>query len=284
MEHRLLRCKDLTKCYDGKTYALEDVNIDIEAGKIYGLIGRNGAGKTTFLKLLAKYLIATKGSIDFDGSICLSRDYQHYFLRLKCRDLYLLARENFPNWDEKFFQQLVSEVDFPLKKKYDKVSRGNQNLFGIMLALASGSDLILLDEPYTGLDPVNRKIIYSHILKLNEEKQKTFIISSHLVTELEYLLQDVIMIHSGKVLIHDDLEAIKSNAYSIVLNKDLLPRFEKRLKVVHKEVLANQVTLKVYGKMSHSVLDELSKYGAQVQGMDLQDLMIALSLNGGAIA
>lgn len=282
--HKLLTCNNLTKKYEGDFYALNHVNLSIEEGKIYGLIGRNGAGKTTLLKLLANHLLPTEGNIDFDGHICLSRDYQHYFLKQKCSVLFALAKENYPNWDEDLFNQLIKELEFPTKKRYEKISRGNQNLMSIILALSSNAELILLDEPYTGLDPVNRKIIYRHVLRLNEEANKTFIISSHLVTELEYLLQDVIMIHKGELLLCDDLDHIKGKAYRVTGNEEQLKHMRSKLKVIYEEKLGHQITLYVYGAISASLKTELEESNALIQGLDLQDLMVALSLNGGELA
>ncbi|WP_105614167.1 ATP-binding cassette domain-containing protein [Vallitalea okinawensis] len=281
----LITCSHVSKKYDKDFFALKDVNLSFEKGKIYGLIGRNGAGKTTLLKALIQQLFPTNGEIRLtdDIKVCLSRDYQHFFLKQKCSAILQLAREMYPKWDKDFEKELIKQLQFPYKKVYEKISRGNQNMLSIIIALCSKADIILLDEPYTGLDPVNRKIIYQHIIQLNEEEDITFIISSHLITELENMLQQVIMIDSGQVIIDDELEAVKSKAFRFTGVEEILNKELKGLNIIAREKLGNQLIIDVYDFIDENTLGTLEKVGIHVSLLDLQELMVGLTMKGGAL-
>lgn len=279
----LITCSHVSKKFDKDFYALNDVNLSFEKGKIYGLIGRNGAGKTTLLKAVIKQLFPSAGEVKLTEGIkvCLSRDYQHFFLKQKCSAILQLAKEINPNWDREFEKQLIRQLQFPYKKVYEKISRGNQNMLSIIIALCSKADVILLDEPYTGLDPVNRKIIYQHILRLNEEEGITFVISSHLITELENMLQHVIIIDSGEVIINDELDVIKSKAYRFIGSENRLLERLKGRNIIAREKLGNQLTIDVFDTIDLGFINTLEKEGIHVSLLDLQELMVGLTMKGG---
>lgn len=208
----LLTTNGLTKQY-GRHKAVNAVNLHIRQGDIYGLIGRNGAGKTTILKMLSGLVAPTEGEFSLFGKT--GRDSYEYMsrvgtlieepgiypnmsaaenLRLKCLAVGVRKKGTV---DELLRTVGLADVG---KKKVKKFSLGMKQRLGIALALAGNPDLVILDEPINGLDPQGIAEIRETLLRLNKEKNITFIISSHILEELSKIASNYGMIHDGVLL------------------------------------------------------------------------------------
>lgn len=208
----LLTTNGLTKQY-GRHKAVNAVNLYIRQGDIYGLIGRNGAGKTTILKMLSGLAAPTEGEFSLFGKT--GRDSYEYMsrvgtlieepgiypnmsaaenLRLKCLAVGVRKKGTV---DELLRTVGLADVG---KKKVKKFSLGMKQRLGIALALAGNPDLVILDEPINGLDPQGIAEIRETLLRLNKEKNITFIISSHILEELSKIASNYGMIHDGVLL------------------------------------------------------------------------------------
>ena len=208
----LLTTNGLTKQY-GRHKAVNAVNLHIRQGDIYGLIGRNGAGKTTILKMLSGLAAPTEGEFSLFGKT--GRDSYEYMsrvgtlieepgiypnmsaaenLRLKCLAVGVRKKGTV---DELLRTVGLADVG---KKKVKKFSLGMKQRLGIALALAGNPDLVILDEPINGLDPQGIAEIRETLLRLNKEKNITFIISSHILGELSKIASNYGMIHDGVLL------------------------------------------------------------------------------------
>ena len=208
----LLTTNGLTKQY-GRHKAVNAVNLHIRQGDIYGLIGRNGAGKTTILKMLSGLAAPTEGEFSLFGKT--GRDSYEYMsrvgtlieepgiypnmsaaenLRLKCLAVGVRKKGTV---DELLRTVGLADVG---KKKVKKFSLGMKQRLGIALALAGNPDLVILDEPINGLDPQGIAEIREPLLRLNKEKNITFIISSHILEELSKIASNYGMIHDGVLL------------------------------------------------------------------------------------
>ncbi len=208
----LLTTNGLTKQY-GRHKAVNAVNLHIRQGDIYGLIGRNGAGKTTILKMLSGLAAPTEGEFSLFGKT--GRDSYEYMsrvgtlieepgiypnmsaaenLRLKCLAVGVRKKGTV---DELLRTVGLADVG---KKKVKKFSLGMKQRLGIALALAGNPDLVILDEPINGLDPQGIAEIRETLLRLNQEKNITFIISSHILEELSKIASNYGMIHDGVLL------------------------------------------------------------------------------------
>src|SRR5690554_3628804 len=203
------RLEGVTKVFE-KTTAIDNVSLEIENGKIYGLIGRNGAGKTTLLKLLANQLQPTAGIIkkgdtllrysdELTTQICLARETINIkgILNFNARKIFDFASRIYPEWDSDYCHRLIKEFDLDIKKKYIKLSKGMHTLIGLIIGLASRAPLTLFDEPYVGVDPVYRELFYELLISDYENNKRTIIISSHLINELENLFERVLIIDKG---------------------------------------------------------------------------------------
>lgn len=212
MNEYVLKTNSLTKSYHGVN-ALHDVSVTLEAGKIYGLIGQNGAGKTTLMRLIAGLSFPNHGSVELFGHTG-ERELQTERKRLGCMIEYpsltpnMTARENLklhrimrgiPNKEvEDELLKLVGLADTG-KKKAKNFSLGMKQRLGIAIALLGNPELLILDEPINGLDPLGVVEIRNLLKKLCEEWQMTILISSHNLPELYQTATDYIIIHKGEI-------------------------------------------------------------------------------------
>lgn len=212
MKEYVLRTKGLTKSYSG-TKVLQEVSITLEAGKIYGLIGRNGAGKTTLMRLVSGLAFPTEGSIELFGKSDKA-GLQQERKRLGCMIEYpsfipYMSAEDNLNYhriirgvpSKTIVKELLDMVGLSNtgKKSAKNFSLGMKQRLGIAIALLSDPELLILDEPINGLDPLGVVEIRKLLTKLCEERQITIIISSHNLPELYQLASDYIIIHQGQI-------------------------------------------------------------------------------------
>ena len=207
----LVETRNLTKQY-GKHKVVSNVNLSVDKGEIYGLIGRNGAGKTTILRLLCGLAKPTEGEISLFGQE--SHDMIHTRDRLgiliESPGIYpgMSARDNVKLKcfamgisSKNYMEELLDDVglSFACKKKVKHFSVGMKQRLGIALALAGNPELVLLDEPMNGLDPQGMAEIREMIIRLNKEKGITFIISSHILGELSKIATSYGIMEKGEL-------------------------------------------------------------------------------------
>ena len=213
----------------GSTYALSDVTLRIERGVVHGLVGANGAGKTTFIKHLLGLLKAQHGSVRVFG-LDPVRDPVGVLGRIgylsEDRDLpewmtvAQLMRYNqafFPAWDERFADQLRIDFELDPKQQIKHLSRGQRARAGLLIALAHRPELLILDEPSSGLDPVVRNDILSAIIRTVADEGRTVLFSSHLLDEVERVADQVTFLHQGRIALNAPLQEILGRHRRLVL-------------------------------------------------------------------
>lgn len=218
----VLKTENLTKSYHGVT-VLNNVSVALEAGKIYGLIGQNGAGKSTFMKLITGLAFPTSGSVELFGhtgekALESERKRLGSMIEYPSLDLSMTAKENIRLHrimkgvpDEEVEDELLKLVNLSDtgKKKAKNFSLGMKQRLGIAIALLGNPELLILDEPINGLDPIGVVEIRNLLKKLCEERQITILISSHNLPEMYQTATDYIIIHKGQIkekLTLDELE------------------------------------------------------------------------------
>ncbi|MEA2077091.1 MAG: ABC transporter ATP-binding protein [Candidatus Marinimicrobia bacterium] len=224
MEH-VISINGLTKDYK-QVRALEDIDLRIPRGRIIGLLGKNGAGKSTFLKCLLDFL-RYEGEIaffnkplsewkhDLHTRVAFIPDVSGLDPRLTVRETMEFTAAMNPTWNEKKADQLFAKSELPPDQKVGTLSKGMKTKLFLLLTLAKDVDILLLDEPTLGLDIVFRKEFYDLLLGEFFDETKTVIISTHQVAEVENILQDVIFIDKGHIKLHEAVDHLKSN-WSIV--------------------------------------------------------------------
>ncbi|WP_261570532.1 ABC transporter ATP-binding protein [Frankia gtarii] len=214
----------LTRRYRGHV-ALDDVTVDIEDGTITGLLGRNGAGKTTFLRIVAAQEFPSAGEVRVLGAspsendavlrrMVLVREDQTY-PDIKVKHVLRAASWFHPNWSDELADTLLGAFDLPAGRAVKKLSRGMRSAVGIVVGLAARAEVTLFDEPYAGLDAVARQIFYDYLLADYAEHPRTILLSTHLINEVADLLERVVMIDRGRVVLDADADTVRGAATAV---------------------------------------------------------------------
>ena len=288
MTEEKLVCKNITKTY-GKTDVLQDVDLELEKGKIYGLIGRNGAGKTTLLSILSAQNPATKGTVTCNGMpvwenrealehICFSREInpmgttgQGNSYRVK--DYLRAAAWYMPNWDKEMAERLVKEFNLDTKKKVMKLSKGMLSMLTIVIALASKADYTFLDEPVAGLDVVMREYFYRVLLEEFAESGRTFVISTHIIEEAADIFEEVIMIDKGKIIVKENTQDLLDRAVHVSGKAEEVDAATAGLNTMRAEKMGRSKGVTVLLKEGQSVQKNAD---ITVQPVSLQQLFVAM--------
>ena len=224
-----LKCENIKKVY-GKKEVLKDVNLELESGKIYGLIGRNGVGKTTLLSILSSQNPAGSGRVTLDGEdvwenekcidrICFSREISQMSgfgqNNLKIKDYMTAASIFYPNWNRELAKELIEKFGLEPKKRISKLSKGMLSMVTIVIALASEAEYTFLDEPVAGLDVVARDQFYKLLLHEYGKSGRTFVISTHIIEEAADIFEEVIMLDRGEILLKENTQELLERAYHV---------------------------------------------------------------------
>lgn len=242
----MISIKNLTKTFDGFP-ALTDLSLCVQKGSIYGLVGINGAGKTTIINLLAGIYRPDAGEITFDGEgiydnaalksrIGLIPD-ELWFPSCSIEALARTCRKIYSGWDEEKFQKLTDIFRLDKKKNLRSLSKGMKKQAAFALILSTGPDWLLLDEPIDGLDPIARKAVWNAIVDDVAMRQMTVLVSSHNLREMETICDAVGILSRGTMKLERELDDMKSSLHKIQLafeNKDSFQRLEGRLPALHK--------------------------------------------------
>ena len=285
----IVECMELSKDYKEKE-ALKGLTFSLAENKMVGLIGRNGAGKTTFLKTCAGYLKPTSGKIKifgetpFDNLNALSQmifvdEEVQYDESFTLRDIKKMGSICYKNWDEVYANKLLKYFNLKENLKYKKLSRGLKTQFNMIMGLASRAPLTLLDEPTLGLDVAVRKEFYHIILKDYMEHPRTFLISSHLMSELENMLEEMILIHDGKLVFQKSIEELQDYALYLNGREDTLTPFLKGKKVLHTEGFGNSVLVGIINDLRKEELTYLKDHKVEISKAKIEDIYIWLTEN-----
>lgn len=212
----LLKCIHLEKSFANKK-VLQDINLTIPRGKIIGLLGKNGQGKTTLIKLINDLLTPTKGEILVNGKnigVDSKRSISYlpertYLDKTMTVDKVIEYFEKFyDNFDSKKARKLLKDLDLDTTLKLSKMSKGMQEKVQLVLVMSRIADLYILDEPLGGVDPATRDYILDIILS-NFNESASVIISTHLIADIERILDEVIFIDKGKIILHSDSDELR---------------------------------------------------------------------------
>lgn len=215
----LVTCKNLDKSY-GQKKILKDVNLTIESGKIYGLLGTNGSGKTTLIKLINGLLVPTKGEVLIKGenpgveskkviSYLPERTYLPNDKRVK--EVIRYFRDFYADFQEERAYRLLEQLKIDTNSKLSELSKGNKEKVQLVLVMSRDADFYVLDEPIGGVDPVARDFILDLIIK-NFKEGSSILLSTHLIADVERILDEVILIQDGKIVLAESAEKVREES------------------------------------------------------------------------
>jgi ABC-2 type transport system ATP-binding protein len=283
----VVEVKGLTKSY-GKVTAVDHVSFKIEANKIYGLLGRNGAGKTTIMHMISAQQFATSGELKVFGEepfenskvlnqICFIKESQKYPDTFRIIDVLAVAKTLYANWDDAYAHALVEDFRLPIKRKIKKLSRGMLSSVGIVVGLASRAPLTIFDEPYLGLDAVARVLFYDRLLEDYAEYPRTVILSTHLIDEVSRLLEHVLVIDNGKLLLNEDADALRGRACTVSGLKSAVDAFARGKEVLDRTAIGSAATATIMGELSGQERKYAEELGLEFAPVSIQQLIVHLT-------
>lgn len=278
---RGIELKNLTKHYK-ETKALEDVTLTIEYGKVYGLLGRNGAGKSTMVNLISNRIFPTSGEIFVDGEPSIENDAalrkiftmsEHNLLPVdkKFKDAVKIVSMFYPDFDEDYAFKLAQLFELDVKKKLMSLSTGYSSIAKLIMALASGADYIFFDEPVLGLDANHRELFYKLLIERYAETGSTFIISTHLIDECANLIEKAIIIDKGRLITADDTDRIMEDSYTVTGAAELVDKYTAGRTVVGSDTVGGIKSAYVKGKPGNV------PQGLEISKASLQSLFIQMT-------
>lgn len=282
-----LTAQGIVKRYGNKE-VLHKVNLELESGKIYGLIGRNGAGKTTLLSILTAQNPADAGTVMLNNQpvwenpaalqhLCFSRELNpvngNSVNNLKVKEYLRIAAAFFPKWDRAEAKRLIQEFNLDTKQRISKLSKGMLSMVTIVTALASKAEFTFLDEPAAGLDVVARERFYRLLLEEFNETGRTFVVSTHIIEEASDVFEEVIIVDKGQILLKENTQELLERSFHISGHEDEVEKACAGLKTYHEERLGRSRGVSVLLEPGQRIPDG---YDVSVQKLNLQKTFVAL--------
>ncbi len=217
-----IRIKNFTKRY-GKITAVDGLTLDVPKGSIFGLLGQNGAGKTTMIRTMLNLLQPTEGSIEVLGLDSVKESLEvrkrigylpeepTYYTWMTVDEIVGFNAAFYPSWDQDLADKLLDDLGLPRDRKLSSLSRGMQAKVGLVMALGPRPELLILDDPTSGLDPVVRHEFLEAMIANVQSEGGTVFFSTHLLHEMERIADEVAIIHEGKLRLRGSLESVKKD-------------------------------------------------------------------------
>lgn len=212
----IIKCDHLYKTFDNKEI-LRDVNLSIPKGKIIGLLGKNGTGKTTLIKLINDLLTPTSGEILVNGKkpgveskriISYLPERTYLDKNMKVEQILTFFEEFYDNFNKEKAIKLLKDLDLDINLKVSKMSKGMQEKLQLILVMSRDAEIYILDEPLGGVDPATRDYILDTILS-NFNEGASIIISTHLISDIERILDEVIFIDKGSIVLTSSADELR---------------------------------------------------------------------------
>ena len=257
----MIEATNLTKKFDD-ILAVDHISAKIREGNVFGLIGTNGAGKSTFLRMAAGVLKPDEGNITVDGMDIYENeaakrkffyisDDQYFFGNATPQDMMNYYRIVYPDFDVSRFDTLMNSFGLQKNRKINPFSKGMNKQVSILCGICAGTEYLFCDETFDGLDPVMRQAVKSIFANDMEERNLTPIIASHNLRELEDICDHVGLLHKGGILLSRDLDEMKMNLHKVqcVLKEGTRPEDIEGLEILKTERRGKLLTLTVRGEL-----------------------------------
>lgn len=289
MNNEAIVVNRLTKAF-GKSMAVDHISFTIPKGSVVGFLGPNGAGKSTTIKMLLGLLRPSTG-----GSSLLGHDSQNIPPPLWARIGYVpedsriydwmevkffvdYTSSFYPNWDYAYANELMQKLELPPNKKLRTLSRGQRGKVFLLLALAYKPELLILDDPVSGLDPIVRREFLEQIIELLQHEGRTVLFSSHILDEVERIADHILVLNQGKLLANQSLDSLKTSMKRVKMSFD---------SEAPKVSLPDALTVKQNGhfvsatfrSLSHERISELKHYRPkqfETEDLNLSEIFVEL--------
>lgn len=285
----MIEAINLTKRFDD-IVAVDNINATIKDGSVFGLIGTNGAGKSTFLRMASGVLKPDGGQIMIDGVPVYENeavkarffyisDEQYFFNNSTPKDMMIYYRNVYPKFDEIRFHNLMASFGLDEKRKINTFSKGMKKQVSVICGVCANTDYLFCDETFDGLDPVMRQAVKSIFANDMEERNLTPIIASHNLRELEDICDHVGLLHKGGILLSKDLDDMKTSIHKVqcVLPEGMEPEDLIALHVIKIEKRGRLCTLTVRGAALEveNVMEAVNPVFYEMIPLSLEEIFIS---------
>lgn len=283
-----LTVKHLSKSF-GRHHIIDDISLTLEPAKIYGLLGRNGAGKSTLLNILTNRIFADEGQLMIgdqqinNNDQALSKMYlmsevDMYPKHTRLHQMFDLTDSAYGDFDYQTAEQMLKEFELDGKDILTDLSTGQRTLAQLIVALNVNVDYVFMDEPVLGLDANHREMFYQALIKSYQNKPRTFVLSTHLIEEIEQMIEHVIILDRAKIIEDTPMDELLQRAYAISGPAQEVDQYTAGLRVLNSTILGKIKT--------NYVLDQLDDQRTipdrvKIDHYDLQHLFIYLTQGGG---
>lgn len=282
----IVSIEHLSKSF-GHKKVLSDISFTLEEPAIYALLGRNGSGKTTLLNLLTCRYFPDHGKIQIFGEepydnipvlsdICYMRDHLAGFSELRLKRILSYAKTFYPNWDDGMMNRCLSLFHLNEKEIYSNLSKGMQSAVSITIGLSARTRLTLFDEIHTGLDASIRQDFYKLLLEDYMEHPRTFVLSTHLIDEMENLFSHVLMLKDNQLILQESLESIQEKSFELTSNTTFPPFVMEKHILSSSEFLSTKKLL-IFDTLTAFEKQQLQKKNITISHLSLQELFITLT-------
>ncbi len=282
-----VQVRGLTVRY-GRTLALDAMDLDIRGGTITGLLGRNGSGKTTAASTIAAFRRPTAGTVLVDGEdpweneritpqVLLVRESGDVLVDKSLRYNLMLTEGARPDFSRQTAERLLDRFELDPSSKPAKLSRGKKSAFGIVQAIAARASLTILDEVHLGLDAPSRYAFYDELIADYVEHPRTIVLSSHLIDEIERLIEDVVVLDHGRVLLARDAQSLRDQGLSVTGPASAVDAFVAGRTVLGRQRLGGTAQVTVLGGVDGADAARARESGLELGPVPLQDLFVHLT-------
>jgi len=272
----------------GNEAVLRNMNFEINDPKIYGLLGRNGVGKTSLLSLIGSFREPTSGKILINGE----EPFENAKIMQEVTFMYVKdfsdesdspvkalqgVNRYRPHFDLDYGMKLLKMFKLEGKKPLAKLSKGKQSAFNAVVGLASRSPITIFDEVYLGMDTAARDLFYKELLNDQQLHPRIIILSTHLVSEMDFLFDEIIIISQGKILLKELFDDVVSRGVTVTGSIDNVNAFTDKKEILNEEQLGDTRSVTLYQKLSKDELAEAKAMGLQIGPVSLHNLFIHLT-------
>ena len=278
-----IEARGLIRFYGG-TRGVAGLDLDVPEGTVMGLLGLNGSGKTTAIKLLLGHLVPNSGTVRVWGEdpvelyaatrsriayVADEAELPHWMTLKEGMELYA---SYFPQWNADNADDLIKRFALPMDQRFSTLSKGQKRRFFLCLAVAQQPDLLVLDEPAGGLDPVIRRDFLDLLMELRSARDVTILLSSHILSDVERIVDRVAFIHEGKCLLQDELETLKSRVKRLCIKDEAAKaRIRARFDVISTRTIGDTTQIHV----SNFQESKLEGIHCSLEQLNLEDIFLA---------
>ncbi|MGG2107987.1 ABC transporter ATP-binding protein [Lysinibacillus pakistanensis] len=274
--------KNVVKTFKHKK-ALKNVTFTLEGPKIIGFLGHNGAGKTTFLNLLAGLIAPTSGSISVNGEnvfnapatlrdICFIAESGNFQEEMTIAQALKANSFFYPQWDEALARELLEVFALNPKDKVRGLSKGMVSALGIITGFASNAGITIFDEPYIGLDVAARNTFYDLLIEQQTENPRLFILSTHLIDEASDLFEEILILNEGQLLLQKAAEEWHQHIVAVKGNASDVEQAIHGLEIIYQHMFMQELTAVIYSDGRH-----IEGQNIKLERVSLQDMLVYLS-------